>query len=539
MSGGAPDRFEELLRELRAEHQRALRRNGPEAPSGELLRPPPKGAAPSWAAYDRETCNGTVELPGVLSQPSGRATDRCASAPPSGTRVVSIVPEGDDVHRSEASEPSLESVPVRSKDRKISKIAERMTKFGKTLVDIPSEQPDMWGRRMTQKQGLAKVVTSTCFELSMSVVILVNTFCIAAESQYRGMKSGYEYGVAQGNPEPADKVWPGADDVFLGIEWFFGVLFTLELLLKIVAIPREFSKDMWSPIDFSVVAFFWVERLSSDLPFPPTLIRLARMARLLRFLRVVKTMRGFASLYLMLQSIKGSVSALGWSSAVLLLGEMMFALGLNLLLIDYWEDQDSDKFDLSDRQELYEYFGTFTRSLLTMIEMLLGNWYSITRILTRFNELFMLFGVCHQLVFGFAVIEVISGVFLNETFKVAALDDSIMLNEVRRAAKAESAKLTEFFEKADKDNSGLVDLDEFKKVLDNEQVVEWLGAMGLDIGDIDKVFLMLDADGDGQISCQELVDGASMLKKPARAVDLAALHKMLEDVHGHVTAEQR
>jgi len=30
-----------------------------------------------------------------------------------------------------------------------------------------------------------------------------------------------------------------------------------------------------------------------------------------------------------------------------------------------------------------------------------------------------------------------------------------------------------------------------------------------------------------------------MLKKPARAVDLAALQKMLGDVHDHVTAEKR
>ncbi|CAK0875664.1 unnamed protein product [Prorocentrum cordatum] len=334
--------------------------------------------------------------------------------------------------------------------------------------------------------------------------------------------------------EPADKVWPGADRAFSGLEWFFGVLFTFELALKFVAIPRKVLRDSWAIVDILVVVFFWVEVLSSDLPFPPTLIRLARMARLLRFLRVVKTIRGFGSLYLMLQAIKGSVSALGWASAVLLMGEMMFALALNLLMKDYWEDED---FDFESREMLYAYYGTFTKSLLTMIEMLLGNWYSITRILTQFNESFMLFGICHQLVFGFAVIEVISGVFLNETFKVAALDDSIMLNEVRRAAKAQSAKLTEFFQNADKDGSGLVDQDELKKVLSNKQVEEWLSAMGLDLSDIDRVFAMLDTDGDGQLSCQELVDGASLLKRPARAVDLQAVQVLLQDLSSRISAQ--
>merc|ERR1719382_1097191 len=171
-----------------------------------------------------------------------------------------------------------------------------------------------------------------------------------------------------------------------------------------------------------------------------------------------------------------------------------------------------------------------------MIEMLLGNWFVVTRILIDFNELFMIVGICHQLVFGFAVIEVISGVFLNETFKVAALDDSIMLNEVRRAAKAQNAKLTEFFQNADKDGSGLVDQDELKRVLNNKQVEEWLSAMGLDLSDIDKVFRMLDKDGDGFLTPEELVDGASMLKKPARAMDLAAVQTVLEDVSARVVA---
>jgi len=263
------------------------------------------------------------------------------------------------------------------------------------------------------------------------------------------------------------------------------------------------------------------------------LIRLARMARLLRFLRVVKTIRGFASLYLMLQSIKGSVSALGWSSVVLLLGEMMIALSLNLFLSDYWE---SDEWTQQERERLYEYFGTFSKSLLTMIEMLLGNWFTITRILVPFNELFMLFGICHQLVFGFAVIEVISGVFLNETFKVAALDDSIMMNEVRRAAKAESAKLTEFFKQADVDGSGLVDQRELMKVMENKKVEEWLSAMGLDMSDIDTVFRMLDKDGDGYLTPEELVEGAAIMKKPARAMDLVAVQSVLEDVSARVAA---
>jgi hypothetical protein len=247
---------------------------------------------------------------------------------------------------------------------------------------------------------------------------------------------------------------------------------------------------------------------------------------------MVRAVRGYTSLYLMLQSIKGSVSALGWSSAVLLLGEMMFALALNLLLREYWEDQDSESWDLSDRKQLYEYFGTFSRSLLTMLEMLMGNWFEVTRFLTRFDELFMVFGVCHQLTFGFAVLEVISGVFLNETFEVAALDDGIMLNEARGAAKAERTKLTEFFRRFERDGNDKVSFEELEKVLEDEEVRDWLDAMGLDFanGRLRNVFKVLDKTHDGWITCEELLESASMLKKPARAVDLVFLQKTFEQM---------
>ena len=134
---------------------------------------------------------------------------------------------------------------------------------------------------------MAKIVTSTAFELTMAFIILTNMLCIAAEAQYKGMESGYNSGVAPRMTEPADKVWPGAERVFFGIEWFYGLLFTTELALKMLAVPKKTLKVSWAVIDVLVVAFFGVEALSSDLPFPPTLIRLARMARLLRFVRGV------------------------------------------------------------------------------------------------------------------------------------------------------------------------------------------------------------------------------------------------------------
>jgi hypothetical protein len=260
----------------------------------------------------------------------------------------------------------------------------------------------------------------------------------------------------------------------------------------------------------------------------PKLVRMARLARLLRFVRVVKSIQAFDSLYLIAKAVRSSLSALTWSSVVLLLLEMMMALFLNVMLEDFWTDESKPK---EDRQLVFEYFGTFTRALQSMIEMLLGNWYSITRLLTaNVSEWYVIFGVSHQLIVGFAVIEVITGVFLHQTFKVANLDDGILVNENKRETKSQTEKMVRFFQHADADGNGELSPSEFRDILGKDKVQEWLGAMGLDVTNVEKVFGLWDMDGDGSLSPEELIAGALQLKGQAKAMDLALLRARVEEI---------
>merc|ERR1719353_1089483 len=113
---------------------------------------------------------------------------------------------------------------------------------------------------------------------------------------------------------------------------------------------------------------------------------------------------------------------------------MTLALFLNQWMIGeggYFHDESQP---LDERQKLYEYFGTFTRAMLSMFEITLANWPPICRLLSEeVTEWFMVLCVIHKLTIGFAVVGVINGVFMQETFKVASSDDVIM---VRQKAKA-------------------------------------------------------------------------------------------------------
>jgi hypothetical protein len=385
------------------------------------------------------------------------------------------------------------------------------------------------------KNMLEKFVTNPYVELLFAVLIFINTLVIAGEAQYLGIQSGYDASVKLGNEawsgaeSPAVEVWPGASDAFLIFDVLFGVVFTVELVLKLAALRAKAFAELWTWLDSAIVGFWLLEQAANNvLPVDPKVIRAARLVRLLRFLRVVKTIQAFDSLYLMVSAIRSSFSALFWSSAVLLLTEMMLALILNLLLEGYWSDAGIEE---EKRVLIYQYFGTFTRALQTMTEMLLGNWYGVTRLLTEnVSEWYMIFGIAHQLVLGFAVIEVITGVFLHQTFTVANMDDSIMMNEMKHAMKEQARKIDRFFSAADTDGSGSLDKEEFEEVIAKDNVRDWLSAMGLPVHTWPNAFAMFDTNGSGEITAEKMCQGASRMKGQATAFELAIVRTTVEDI---------
>ncbi|CAJ1389767.1 unnamed protein product [Effrenium voratum] len=132
---------------------------------------------------------------------------------------------------------------------------------------------------------------------------------------------------------------------------------------------------------------------------------------------------------------------------------------------------------------------------------------------------------------GFAVVGVINGVLMQETFKVAHMDDTVMVREKQRAIRAHVQKMSLLFEEADTSGDGRVDLAEFKRILDDHEVKVWLAAMDVDVSDVDELFSMLDDGADGRLSAEELVAGISKLQGVAKAMDLRKVIRKHEEMN--------
>ncbi|OLP87442.1 hypothetical protein AK812_SmicGene31333 [Symbiodinium microadriaticum] len=189
--------------------------------------------------------------------------------------------------------------------------------------------------------------------------------------------------------------------------------------------------------------------------------------------------------------------------------------------------------DVSQKIEIFQYFGTASRAMFTMFELTL--------------EYFAIFNVAYKLVVGFAAVGIINAVFMQETFKVASSDDNVMMRQkdlgnaslLERDLRLHTKKMKTLFEAADESGDGVIDLDEFRKIFELEEIrchvtfraaadkrVEartWLSAQDLPVSNPDLLFKLLD-DGDGGLTAdsEELVKGVDRLKGSAKGMDLEA-----------------
>merc|ERR1712137_461120 len=147
------------------------------------------------------------------------------------------------------------------------------------------------------------------------------------------------------------------------------------------------------------------------------------------------------------------------------------------------------------------YFGTFTRSMMSMSELTLSNWMSPTRKL------------------------------VHESFKVANSDDDLMIVQKRRMIHKHRTKMVKLLKETDRTSDGMVDRAEFQTMLQDVNLKTWLAAQEVGCGDSDILFDFLDG-GDGEINQQEMIDGIQRMKGPARSIDVNALIRMVVHIDG-------
>jgi len=335
----------------------------------------------------------------------------------------------------------------------------------------------------------------------------------------------------------------GLETLLLILDHLFCWGFTSELVLRLAAHRWKFFRSVQNLLDIPIVvaAFFELYILniiqaSAD-SSNSTIRWLILLAKLTKVLRVVRVLAMVAELRLLAISIIHAVEALIWSFLFLVLLMQIAAIVMTQLLQDFIMDSSNDA---QLRQQCYLYFGRFSHSMITMVEITLstGPWGKIGRLLIYDVSPWFVFFIIPYLFLGsFAVMRVVAALFLKQTLAAAAADPEIALIQKKMKCEKDTDQLHALFEEADKDSSGDLDFEEFKRMLKEPRVQVVLSTFEISPADAEEFFWMIDKSGNsnGTICLDEFVRGLMRARVSAKNLDVQNISFMAQGLQKQLT----
>ncbi|CAK0820519.1 unnamed protein product [Prorocentrum cordatum] len=366
------------------------------------------------------------------------------------------------------------------------------------------------------QQRVQKLVSSTCYEVCVMLLILAN-------SVYLGWQVEYEAQTQKKLPMTSE------------VEAFFCIVFTAELAMKMYGMGCHFwtgGDAAWSYFDVFVVLLMVLE-FFGNVNQQVSGLRILRVLRVVRFLRSVRQLRFFAQLRIMIRSIMFSLRPLLWASIVLM--GMFYLFGLcftqgvtdHLREHDLWED--------SSTADLRRYFGTLHRCALSLFEAMSGgiNWGvlfdTLSPLQLRFRFMFLFFVLfARWRIFGTA--NVVTGIFVEIANHWARSDSSSMEQFAAEKRTNVMSRLRDLFQDLDTGGDGRLTLEGMRHVIFNVSrgLIDRFHALDLEVTDVRTLFLLLDRDQKGHITLDDFLLGCLRLTGEAKTLDVMKLQYQCE-----------
>lgn len=201
---------------------------------------------------------------------------------------------------------------------------------------------------------------------------------------------------------------------------------------------------------------------------------------------------------------------------------------------------DDDQIELKSRIWLYERFGNLVRASYSMLEVTFtSGWITYARpLIWDISFIYVWLMLPYVICVNFAVMKVVSALFLKQTLAVAAKDEEKKRIALQEERKRFASELEEFFVDADTSKNGAISIEEFETMLSHDNVLEHFADLGLEIEEAVTLFTML-AQEDGEADYDEFVKACLKMRNGAQVIDIwmcmtsltKTVHEIAEKLH--------
>eukprot|EP00439_Symbiodinium_sp_Y106_P076116 s2836_g15.t1 len=306
-------------------------------------------------------------------------------------------------------------------------------------------------------------------------------------------------------------------DVFITIEEAFAVLFLLELCIRLWIHRLQFFRNFFNVFDAFLVALSLVDMLIIK-PMAGrvnlVILRILRILKLTRSLRVMRTMRLFSGLRVLVAAVSAFLPSLFWSMLFLTIYMVLGGLLIGNFVMEFINDGGQD---IEIRKWIWQHYGTSYRATYTMFQVTFaGCWPSyVNPLYENISHWYSVFFCAYVTFVVFAVMRVITAIFIKETLDAAGEDHEVVMSEKEATKQKYMRKLERVFHEVDTSGDGLISEDEFRGMMEDscgtmpslQNAWQFLAGLEVDLNESHSLFHML-ADDEGQVSYTKFMEGA-------------------------------
>lgn len=377
------------------------------------------------------------------------------------------------------------------------KVDQRVHTSGDILAHLQDRPDKEWRLR------LLRLTQSKVFALSIALVIFVNAVLI-------GMETDDEISSA---PRLKESSW-------YVVAFIFALIFSVEIMLRLVAEQCYFFRDGWNIFDFSTVLLtcldtFVITPLATESK-DFDVFSVLRVLRLLRVVRIVRLLKYFKELWLLVVGVADAVRTLLWANMLILLVIFMYAVFFRKVIGSMQEAVQDP--------EMMEYFGSVPRSIFTFFQvMTLDAWGQIAWEAGDYFTLSRTLFITFLMMTTYSIMNVVVAVIVDATLDQAVHQQEEIRKEQEKAAAVAAQRIQEVFRAADADGDGEVTKVEFLQAIEIEDTLQYLHDVGIDTRQAENLFDILDYDESGALSATEFTEGMMRARGQAKAREVLTL----------------